>query len=334
MALNCEKQDNQENTFAEFAQMEDFSQLSFRSLRLFVAVVDQGSFSEVARREAISPSSISRVIQQMEQALQTQLLYRNTRAVSPTESGLLLAHHARQVLEQLEQAMRGLQEQELEPSGLVRINAPVVFGQRHIAPWLHELCACYPKVHIELMQTDDFIDPLHDATDLLIRIGVMADSSLQSRTLGHQHFKLAASPAYLARAGVPASPKALAQHSCLVFKGFAGSQRWFFRQPDAGWEPYNLRGVLTSNNAETLTQAAIDGIGLVVFPTWLIGDALHDGRLISVLEEYQVSTSLEAQTISAVYPNGKKTSVKVRAVIDFLLEKFGNEEWGSHPNWP
>lgn len=334
MALNCEKQDNQENTFAEFAQMEDFSQLSFRSLRLFVAVVDQGSFSEVARREAISPSSISRVIQQMEQALQTQLLYRNTRAVSPTESGLLLAHHARQVLEQLEQAMRGLQEQELEPSGLVRINAPVVFGQRHIAPWLHELCARYPKVHIELMQTDDFIDPLHDATDLLIRIGVMADSSLQSRTLGHQHFKLAASPAYLARAGVPASPKALAQHSCLVFKGFAGSQRWFFRQPDAGWEPYNLRGVLTSNNAETLTQAAIDGIGLVVFPTWLIGDALHDGRLISVLEEYQVSTSLEAQTISAVYPNGKKTSVKVRAVIDFLLEKFGNEEWGSHPNWP
>ncbi|MGC6388952.1 LysR substrate-binding domain-containing protein [Ewingella sp. S1.OA.A_B6] len=303
--------------------MEDFNQINFKSLRLFVAVLDQGSFSEVARREAISPSTISRVIKQMEQALKTQLLYRNTRTVSPTESGKLLAHHARQVLGQLEQAMRGLQEQDLEPGGLVRINAPVVFGQRHIAPWLHELCSRYPKLNVELMQTDDFIDPLHDATDLLIRIGVMADSSLQSRTLGHQHFKLAASAAYLARAGIPAIPEELEQHSCLVFKGFAGSQRWFFRQPRTTWKPYSLQGVLTSNNAETLTQAAINGMGLVVFPTWLIGDALHDGRLVSVLDEYQVSTSLEAQTISAVYPNSKQPSMKVRAVIDFLLEKFG-----------
>ncbi|GAB2943602.1 LysR family transcriptional regulator [Hafnia psychrotolerans] len=303
--------------------MEDFNQINFKSLRLFVAVLDQGSFSEVARREAISPSTISRVIKLMEQALKTQLLYRNTRTVSPTESGKLLGHHARQVLRQLEEAMRGLQEQDQEPGGLVRINAPVVFGQRHIAPWLHELCQCYPKLNVELMQTDDFIDPLHDATDLLIRIGVMADSSLQSRTLGHQHFKLAASPAYLARCGIPATPAELAQHSCLVFKGFAGAQRWFFRQSHTAWVPYSLQGVLTSNNAETLTQAAIDGMGLVVFPTWLIGDALHNGRLVSVLDEYQVSTSLEAQKISAVYPNSKQPSIKVRAVIDFLLEKFG-----------
>lgn len=303
--------------------MEGFNQINFKALRLFVAVVDQGSFSEVARREAMSPSTISRAVQQIEQALQTQLLYRNTRAVSPTESGKLLAHHARQVLDQLDQAQRGLQEQDLEPGGLVRINAPVVFGQRHIAPWLHELCARYPKLHIELMQTDDFIDPLHDATDLLIRIGVMADSTLQSRTLGHQRFRLAASPAYLARAGTPASPAELTQHSCLVFKGFAGSQRWFFRQPHHEWQPYSLHGALTSNNAETLTQAAIDGVGLVVFPTWLIGDALHDGRLVNVLGGFDVSTSLETQTISAVYPHSKRLSIKVRAVIDFLREKYG-----------
>ena len=313
--------------------MEGFNQINFKSLRLFVAVLDLGSFSEVARREALSPSSVSRVIQQIEHALQTQLLYRNTRAVSPTESGKLLGHHARQVLDQIAQAERGLQEQDLEPSGLVKINAPIVFGQRHIAPWLHELCARYPKLQIELMQTDDFVDPLHDATDLLIRIGVMADSTLQARTLAVQRYCLAASPDYLARAGTPTSPEDLLQHSCLVFKGYVGSQRWFFRPKcssapsSAEWQPYSLRGVLTSNNAETLTQAAINGMGLVVFPTWLIGEALHDGRLVSVLEGYHVSTQLEIPTISALYPQGKRLSLKVRAVIDFLVEKYGERPY-------
>ncbi|NWA44141.1 LysR family transcriptional regulator [Pseudomonas reactans] len=313
--------------------MEGFNQINFKSLKLFVAVLDLGSFSEVARREALSPSSVSRVIQQMEQALQTQLLYRNTRAVSPTESGKLLGHHARQVLDQIAQAERGLQEQDLEPSGLVKINAPIVFGQRHIAPWLHELCARYPKLQIELMQTDNFIDPLHDATDLLIRIGVMADSSLQARTLAVQRYCLAASPDYLAKAGMPTSPEDLLQHSCLVFKGYVGSQRWFFRPKSSSarssteWQAYSLRGVLTGNNAETLTQSAINAMGLVVFPTWLIGEALHDGRLVSVLEEYQVSTQLETPTISALYPQGKRLSLKVRAVIDFLVEKYGEKPY-------
>ncbi|MFD3226646.1 LysR family transcriptional regulator [Rahnella aceris] len=304
--------------------MKGFNQINIQALRLYVAVLDQGSFSEVARREAMSPSTVSRVISQLEQALQTQLLYRNTRAVSPTESGKLLAGHARQVLTQLDLATLDLQEQDSEPGGLVRINAPVVFGQRHLAPWLHELSTRYPRLNIELMQTDDFIDPLQDSVDLLIRIGVMADSTLQARTLSHQNFRLAASPAYLARAGKPETPEDLASHSCLVFKGFAGPQRWYFRQPEQEWHSMTLRGLLTSNNAETLTQAGIDGMGLVVFPTWLIGDALRDGRLVSVLENYQVSTSPEPQTISALYPNSRRPSIKVRAVIDFLLEKFGS----------
>ncbi|WP_047608671.1 LysR family transcriptional regulator [Rahnella aquatilis] len=304
--------------------MKGFNQITIQSLRLYIAVLDQGSFSEVARREAMSPSTVSRVISQLEQALQTQLLYRNTRAVSPTESGKLLAGHARQVLTQLDLATLDLQEQDSEPGGLVRINAPVVFGQRHLAPWLHELSTRYPRLHIELMQTDDFVDPLQDSVDLLIRIGVMADSTLQARTLGHQTFRLAASPAYLARTGKPGTPEDLASHSCLVFKGFAGPQRWYFRQPDQEWHSLHLGGLLTSNNAETLTQAAIDGMGLVVFPTWLIGDALRDGRLVSVLESYQVSTSPEPQTISALYPNSRRPSIKVRAVIDFLVEKFGS----------
>ena len=143
--------------------MNDFDAVSLRALRLFVAVLDEGSFSEVARRTGVAPSSVSRVIQQLEQHLNTQLLYRNTRALAPTEAGLAFSHAARRMLEQADEAARTLQEREQLPGGLVRINAPVVFGQRHLAPWLAALAERYPKLNVELTQTDDYVDPLHTA---------------------------------------------------------------------------------------------------------------------------------------------------------------------------
>ncbi|MDN6090024.1 MAG: LysR family transcriptional regulator, partial [Enterobacterales bacterium] len=158
--------------------MQAFNELNIKALRLFVAVLDHGSFSAVARREGVAPSSISRQMQLMEQALNQQLLYRHTRAVTATESGRLLATYARRVLEQLEEAEQALQEKKLEPAGLVRINAPVVFGRLHIAPYIPELCRKYPKLCVELVQTDNFVDPMQDASDLLFRIGILSDSNL------------------------------------------------------------------------------------------------------------------------------------------------------------
>ena len=210
--------------------MQGLNELSFKALRLFVAVLDLGSFSEVARREGLAPSSISRQIQLMEQALGQQLLYRHTRAVSPTEAGRLLGRHARLMLEQLEAAGQALQEQESEPSGLVRINAPMVFGQRHLSPWLGELCRRYPKLQLDIQQTDTYVDPLQDGTDLLFRIGVLNDSSMQARIFAPQRFRIAASPAYLARHGTPQHPDELINHQCLAYKGITGQQRWFFRK--------------------------------------------------------------------------------------------------------
>lgn len=175
--------------------MQGLNELSFKALRLFVAVLDYGSFSEVARREGLAPSSISRQIQLMEQALGQQLLYRHTRAVSPTEAGRLLGRHARLMLEQLEAAGQALQEQESEPSGLVRINAPMVFGQRHLSPWLGELCRRYPKLQLDIQQTDTYVDPLQDGTDLLFRIGVLNDSGMQARIFAPSAFVSLPAPA-------------------------------------------------------------------------------------------------------------------------------------------
>jgi len=303
--------------------MQGFNELGFKALRLFVAVLDQGSFSEVARREGVAPSSISRQIQLMEQALSQHLLYRHTRAVTPTEAGRLLGHHARVVLAQLEEAELALQEQESEPSGLVRINAPVVFGQMHLSPWLGELCGRYPKLQLDVQQTDSYVDPLQEGTDLLFRIGTMNDSSMQARILAPQRYRLAASPAYLARHGTPQHPDELVRHQCLAYKGVSGQQRWFFRQGQSDWTTYTVKGPITGNHADTLTQAAEQGMGFVVFPSWLIGEALRTGTLQAVLTDFQVATSLEPQQIAALWPGSRRLSVKVRTVIDFFVERFG-----------
>jgi DNA-binding transcriptional LysR family regulator len=303
--------------------MHGLNELGFKTLRLFVAVLDHGSFSEVARREGLAPSSISRQIQLMEQALGQQLLYRHTRAVTPTEAGRLLGEHARLVLVQLEEAEQALQEQQSEPSGLVRINAPVVFGQRHLTPWLGQLCARYPKLQLDIQQTDSYVAPLQEGADLLFRIGPMHDSSMQGRILAPHRFQVAASPAYLQRHGTPRHPDDLADHQCLAYKGVSGLQRWFFRKGPQPWTPYSVKGPITGNHADTLTQAAEQGLGLVMFPSWLIGEAVRIGTLVPVLGDYQVSNSLEPQQIAVLWPGSRRLSVKVRTVIDFYVECFG-----------
>ena len=311
--------------------MQGLNQFGFKALRLFVAVLDHGSFSEVARREGLAPSSISRQIQLMEQALSQQLLYRHTRAVTPTEAGRMLGHHARLVLVQLEEAEQALQEQRSEPSGLVRINAPVVFGQRHLTPWLGQLCERYPKLQLDIQQTDSYVDPLQEGADLLFRIGPLHDSSMQARILAPHRFQVAASPAYLERRGTPRHPDELVAHQCLAYKGVAGQQRWFFRKDQQDWTPYSVTGPITGNHADTLTQAAEQGLGLVMFPSWLIGEAVRNGTLVPVLGDYQVSNSLEPQQIAVLWPGSRRLSVKVRTVIDFYVECFGVVPYWDRP---
>ncbi|CCK01317.1 FIG032225: Transcriptional regulator, LysR family [Cronobacter sakazakii 701] len=179
--------------------MNESGAVNIRALQLFISVFDGQSFSAVARREGVSASMISRTVRQLEEALGQQLFYRNTRAVIPTEAGRLFAQYARGITEQFSEARRELQDRSLEPSGLLRINAPVFFGQRHIAPWLTGLAERYPRLQLALTQTDDYVDPHRDATDLIVRIGTLTDSSFHARVFCEQRYYFAAAPRYLAR---------------------------------------------------------------------------------------------------------------------------------------
>lgn len=288
--------------------MSDAGNVNFRALQLFIAVYDSQSFSVVARREGVSPSMVSRVIHQLEDALGQQLFYRNTRAVVPTEAGRLFAEHARGLGERFSVARRDLQDRRLEPGGLVRINAPVYFGQRHIAPWLPGLTQRYPQMQIALALTDDFIDPHREATDLIFRIGSLPDSSVHARVLGMQHHYLVAAPDYLQRCGTPEKPEDLRHHSTLVYSGSNGPNRWLFRLAEGEWVHYPQTPRLASNNADALLTAALGGMGVVLFPDWMVNEAMGAGRLVQLMPHYSAAIGSSPSPVSAIYPHARHPS--------------------------
>ena len=303
--------------------MFDASNINVRALLIFIEVYEAQNFSVVARRQGISASQISRVIHQLEDALGQQLFYRNTRAVIPTESGHLFIRYARAMVENVEEARRELDERSSEPSGTIRINGPVFFGQRHVAPGLAELTERYPRLNIELTLTDDFIDPHRDAADLIFRIGMLTDSTFHARIFGQQRYHLAASPAYLRKHGVPDDPATLSDHQCLVYRGSSGPNRWLVRREGENWIHYPVVARMTSNNAESLLTAALGGMGIVLFPDWLIGDRLQRGELVALLPEMACAINTEPLNIAAIYPHARHPPLNVRAVIDYYVERFG-----------
>lgn len=303
--------------------MYDAGSMNLRSLKIFIAVFEAENFSVVARREGLSASQVSRIIHQLEDALGQQLFYRNTRAVIPTESGHLFIRYAREMMTSFEEARRELDARSTEPSGTIRINAPVFFGQRHIAPGLPGLTTRYPRLNIELTLTDDFIDPHKNAADVIFRIGVLTDSTFHARIFGQQRYHLAASPDYLRQHGAPQGPDDLAHHKCLVYRGSSGPNRWLLRGPGEEWVHYPVMPLMTSNNAESLLAAALGGMGIVLFPDWLIGDRVHQGELVALLPGLECAIHTEPLNIAAIYPNARHPPLNVRAVIDHYVGCFG-----------
>ena len=283
--------------------MVDASNINIRALLIFIDVYEAQNFSVVARRQGISASQISRVIHQLEDALGQQLFYRNTRAVIPTESGHLFIRYARSMAENLEEARRELDARAVEPSGAIRINGPVFFGQKHIAPGLPGLSARYPR--------------------LIFRIGVLTDSSFRARVFGQQVYHLAASPDYVRKHGAPEVPDDLNRHHCLVYRGSSGPNRWLLRRAGEAWTHYPVTPLMTSNNAEALLAAALGGMGIVLFPDWLVSEPLQRGELIPLLPALECAITTEQQAIAAIYPDARHPPLNVRAVIDYYVERFG-----------
>lgn len=300
--------------------------MQLNALRYFAMVAATGSFAATARHFQVPPSSVSRFVSALEREIGRQLFYRNTRSVRLTEAGERYYLQIREVLDALDLATEQAAGKDAGVRGLVRINAPVALGRLHIAEIVNQLQAKHPDLTVELTLTDAFIDPVQEGVDITVRIGTLPDSGLIARRIGEHKNVLCASPAYLEKHGKPMTPAELDGHSCLVYQGNSGAQRWYFRRnKDDQPVVFQATGSLRSNNAEVLVAAALAGRGLVLFPTWSFErDSFLSKKLVSLLPDWIGSVDAVPAEVHLVSPENRLRSHKVRTVLDFMLDAIGN----------
>lgn len=292
-------------------------------MAIFAKVVEAKGFSEASRRMELSKSSISKAVTQLERSLGVRLLHRTTRAMSVTEAGAAFYGHCARIVEEHDQAMLAVGRFHSEPRGLLRVSAPVAFGTLHIAPALPQFLARYPEVRIDMVINDRLVDLADEGFDVAVRITREPSPNLVARHLATVNRKIVATPGYFQRMGVPAKPIELERHNCLTYTHFNPQETWRLRGPE-GDIAVPISGNLRLNDDEALSAAVLGGLGVALLPNFLIGRDVHEGRLQAVLAEYVPSE----RHIFAVYLPNRHLPAKVRAFIDFLLERFSpNPDW-------
>lgn len=297
--------------------------MDINQLQIFLAVVRQGNFSAVARQLDLSPSSISRAITALEHDLGVRLLQRTTRNIALTEAGLRYFERVESLVEELHLAKEDIQEDTDNPKGAIKISASPSFGTVCIAPLLDQFSQHYPELTVELNLTDKRVDLLTDKIDLAIRQGPLDDSSLIAERFLTTHYRVCASPEYLATHGSPETPADLSQHRCLTFPLGEFKTCWKFREKhQRNVISVNIHSPLTINNGMALKQCAIESGGIVLLSDWLIHDALREGYLIDVFPQYDISATEFEATISFVYPSRAYVPAKIRLLMAFLRKSF------------
>ncbi len=300
---------------------------TFAALKAFIAVIEEGGFAPAGRRMGLVTSSVTRQIDALEESLGTQLLNRSTRSVTLTGPGETYFEHAMRILGDLENANLEVSEGDGPPRGTLRVSLPVVFAHLHIAPIIPAFCRRYPHIQLELTMSDDIIDLVGERMDLAIRLGSVENSNLVARKIAVHRRVVCASPDYLGQWGEPLTPAALTEYNCLLFTYSKNSNIWRF----SGHSEAIVRvaGNLRANNSEVLREAAIGGMGIALMPSWLVGEDIEAGRLRVLLPEWRSGLgSITDGGIYAVYLPNRRTSKKVRAFVDFLMERIG-----SPPYW-
>ena len=294
-----------------------------QSIRAFTKVVQHGSFAAAARDMRLSRSAISKYVIDLEQDLSTQLLVRTTRSASPTENGQAYYERCVEILAGLEEADLAVTRLQAEPRGILRVNAPMSFGTLHLGRAIADFMEKYPDLKIQLVLSDQQIDPVQEGFDLTLRIADLPSSSMIARKIAPALRVICASPAYLERRGMPKHPDELRQHDCLAYGHLATGNQWKLTGPD-GDHWIHIPWKLCTNNAEVLRDAAVKGHGIALLPTFIAGADLQKGSLRTILVEYKAPDI----SVYAVYSQTRHLSVKVRVFVDFLVERFGRR-----PHW-
>lgn len=284
------------------------------SLKAFVKVVELGSFSEAGRQLRLSRSAVSKYIADLENDLGVQLLNRTTRRASPTENGQAYFERALTILADLDAADQSVAQLQSTPRGLLRVNAPMSFGTIKLGPILAEFMALYPELRIQLVLSDEQVDPIQGGLDVTLRIAELESSSLIARKITPIERVVCASPDYLNRNGTPAHPNDLRQHNCLTYGFLSTGNQWKLSGKD-GDHWIQPSWTLCANNAEVLRDAAVKGCGIALLPVFMAEKELKSGALRVVLSAYKAPPL----TLYAIYPPTRHLALKVRLFIDFLV---------------
>lgn len=294
----------------------------FQEMRAFVAVVEAGSFVAAADALGLSKAAISRQVSDLEARLGVRLLQRTTRRLSLTGEGEVFHARCKEVLGTLEEAEAEVSARSGQAAGVLKVSAPVSFGLLHMASLWAPFMARHPRLQLEVTLSDRFVDLVEEGVDVAVRIARMESSSLVGRRLASTNMVLCASPQYLQRHGHPRHPDELAGHAIVAYSLLATGDSWEFIGP-AGPLSVRVSPRMRTNSGDTCRAVALGHEGIVLQPSFLVGQDLRDGTLEQVLPDY----ALPELGIYAVYPSRRHLPPKVRVFVDELARAFAGRQW-------
>jgi len=291
--------------------------LDLNDIMIFARVIEAGSFTAAARLLGMPKTTVSRRIAALERELGVRLLQRTTRSLNLTDAGRLYYEESSQALRAIEGANLRLAEARAEPSGTIRVSAPVGFGGFFLQDTIVEFLATYPKTRVELRLTDDRLNLIENGIDLAFRTGILEDSTLITRKLGATHRILCAAPEYLARCGAPDAPDDLARHDCVIAGPSAAHAQWVLEGPH-GQETVTISGRFAANEMQAVMAATVAGYGIAQLPRGVADAYIEDGRLRRVLDSYKTP----AGGLHVVYPSSQHVPPMVKAFIELAARRL------------
>jgi DNA-binding transcriptional LysR family regulator len=296
----------------------------------FASVVDEGTFAAAAKKWGISTSVISKRVSRLEEQLRVQLIQRTTRSMILTEAGQIFYESCKRIRSEIYEAAADVFQHHQKPSGLLRVNSPMSFGQVHLLPAINDFILLYPDIQIELILGSQYDSFIQNGLDLAIFIKDLPNTHLlKSRKITVRSTGVYGSPHYFKKFGKPKVPHDLIKHNCLLYQSEPGNQfgsglkhEWVFYQQQEKIT-VTVSGNLRINSNQALVKSALAGIGLAKLSSFMVTEEVKSGKLVSVLQEY-CARDID---IHAVYPNQRFLPSKVRLFIDYLIERFNADNY-------
>ena len=300
----------------------------WNEVEVFVHAAELGSLTRAAEQLNISTSAASRHLLALEERLDARLVHRTTRRLHLTEAGDQFFLRAKDLLSNMKEAEASVSETAINPTGTLRVTASLSFCLRHLAPLIPEFTRQYPNISVDIVAANRYYDLIDNGIDLAIRTRQFeADSSITIRKLAETRRLLAASPSYLEKHGEPQTPADLSRHKFLLYT-LADKPYEFRLRKNGEEEVVPIRPLLSANDGQIIRAAALDGLGILAQPTYIIHDDLKAGRLVRVLDDWD----LPRLTMNIAFPTKAHLPAKVRLFIEFLIARFREEDYERHWN--